>query len=245
MDFLAVLRAESERFAELAATADPSRTVPSCPDWAIADLVWHLGEVQWFWAADIERRATDPASLESTKPSRPDSYDDLRSWGREQSAYLVDQLARTDDDVTVWTWSPPHQTVGFIRRHQVQEAAVHRWDLERAVLGANDDERPDPLDGASASDSIDEVLHVTLPWGVSVEKPLTGSVHLHCLDVEGEWFIDRVGAVERVHAKGNVALRGSASDLLLTLYRRLPLDAVEIIGDESVARDLLARIDTT
>jgi hypothetical protein len=39
-------------------------------------------------------------------------------------------------------------------------------------------------------------------------------------------------------------LRGSASDLLLALYRRIPLDGLEVVGDASVADEVLARINT-
>ena len=47
--------------------------------------------------------------------------------------------------------------------------------------------------------------------------------------------------VTREHAKGDAAIRGPADDLLLVLWRRLPLDAVEVIGDRAVAERLLAR----
>ncbi len=40
--------------------------------------------------------------------------------------------------------------------------------------------------------------------------------------------------VTREHAKGDVAARGPASDLLLLLYGRLDLDAVEVLGDAAV-----------
>ena len=38
-------------------------------------------------------------------------------------------------------------------------------------------------------------------------------------------------------------MRGSAADLLLVLWRRLPLDAVEVIGDRATAERLVARTD--
>ena len=64
-DPLGAIRLESDRFYALAEGADPSRPVPSCPEWTVADLVWHLGEVHWFWATDIELRATDPDTVEA------------------------------------------------------------------------------------------------------------------------------------------------------------------------------------
>jgi hypothetical protein len=52
-------------------------------------------------------------------------------------------------------------TVGFIRRHQVQEAVVGRWDVRSAASN----NVPDPIDAEVASDSIDEFLAISpAPW---------------------------------------------------------------------------------
>ncbi len=131
-------------------------------------------------------------------------------------------------------------SVRFVRRHQVQETAVHRWDMQSAAS----DGIPDPIGAEAASDSIDEFLTVSLPYGVNQHKPLSGSVHLHCTDVAGEWFIEPDGRVDRAHATGDVSLRGTASDLLLALYNRIPVDALDITGDEPLARHLIERVDT-
>ena len=242
MDFLAAIRRESDRFHELASTADPEARIRSCPDWSVADLVWHLGEVHWFWASIVERRAADPEAVEADKPARPGDHAALLEFGRAQADRLVAVLeAAPDDTVPVWTWAlaDADHTVGFVRRHQVQEAAVHRWDLEDAVGGA-----AAPVDAEPAADAVDEMLAITLPWGVHADKPLPGTVHLHCTDVDGEWFIANDGQVERTHAKGDVAIRGGASDLLLGLYGRIPLERLEVIGDATLARELLDRINT-
>jgi hypothetical protein len=125
----------------------------------------------------------------------------------------------------------------------VQEAAVHRWDIEAA---AGVPSGPSAIDGVAAADSIDELLAVTLPWGVRADKPLSGSVHLHCTDVSdgtGEWLVAADGRVTAEHAKGDAALRGTASDLLLAIFKRIGTETLDIVGDEAVARELLARLD--
>ena len=231
MDFLAEIRRESELFYATADGAETTLTVPSCPDWSIADLVWHLAEVQWFWAEIIETRASGPDSVEQAKPPRPATYEDLLAFGRSQVDRLLSILQENDDATPVWTWAPANQSVGFIRRHQVQEAAVHRWDLQNAAAPGT----AAPIQPDAASDSIDEYLMYSLPWVVNEQKPLPGTVHLHCTDTEGEWFIHPNGQVERLHAKGDVAMRGGASDLLLVLYTRLELSAIDVIGDELLA----------
>jgi hypothetical protein len=65
-------------------------------------------------------------------------------------------------------------------------------------------------------------------------------VHIHCGDVPGEWTLrpaaDGAGFdVVREHAKGDCALRGPANDLLLALWRRFPIDAIDVVGDTAVA----------
>ena len=236
-----MIRRDCERFYRTAGTAHPGRPVPGCPDWTIADLVWHLGETHWFWATVVEERASGPEEVERATPDRPVGHADVVSWGRSQAERMIRLLASTPEDVAVWTWAldEADRNVGFIRRHQVQEAAVHRWDIEQAATGA-----PEPIEPDAASDSVDEVLAVTLPWGVQAEGPLPGSVHLHCTDTEGEWLVHPDGRVEAVHAKGDVAIRGSASDLLLALYARVPLGDLEVIGDASLAQALLDRLHT-
>jgi uncharacterized protein (TIGR03083 family) len=242
MDYLRLIRDEGERFYSSASAADPTFGVPSRSGFTIADLVWGLGEVHWFWASDIELRAREPAEVEASKPPRPARYEQAVSWGRSQLDRLLDVLSATPDDVPVWTWAVDEadHTVGFIRRHQVQETAIHRWDLQDAATTGD----PDPIDAAAASDSIDEFLAVTVPFGVNRSKPLRGTVHLHCTDVDGEWFVEPHGTVERTHSRADVAVRGSASDLLLALYDRVDVETLDVIGDTSLARDLVRRVDT-
>jgi hypothetical protein len=38
----------------------------------------------------------------------------------------------------------------------------------------------------------------------------------------------------REHARGDVALRGSASDLLLFLWQRIPAERLEVFGDATL-----------
>jgi hypothetical protein len=118
-----------------------------------------------------------------------------------------------------------------------QETAVHRWDGEVASGQTT------PVDRGLAIDGIDEFVDVFLPE-VNPSRDLGhGSIHLHSTDGEGEWLITVDGSevqVSRGHAKGDVAVRGSASDLLLVLWRRLPPADVEVLGDGSVLDRFLA-----
>ena len=60
-EYLAVLQRADTRFADAAAQTVLAKgwaaRVPGCPDWSLADLVWHLAEVQHFWAWMVRTRA--------------------------------------------------------------------------------------------------------------------------------------------------------------------------------------------
>jgi hypothetical protein len=66
-----------------------------------------------------------------------------------------------------------------------------------------------------------------------------GSVHLHANDADGEWTLhtdDGIFRVTKGHSKGDVAVRGPASSLVLLLWNRIgPQDAgLEMFGDPAV-----------
>src|SRR5687767_10882696 len=97
VDPLEVIRRESDGFYAAALAADAEVGVPSCPGWNIADLVWHLGEVHWFWATAVEIRATDPEQIEKDKPQRPSDHSELIAWGRSQLDHLISALEAVAD----------------------------------------------------------------------------------------------------------------------------------------------------
>ncbi len=69
------------------------------------------------------------------------------------------------------------------------------------------------------------------------------TIHFHCTDGDGEWLarLGPDGARRHAeHAKGDVAARGTASDLLLFLYGRVGADALEVFGDAALL-DAVAR----
>ena len=83
-------------------------------------------------------------------------------------------------------------------------------------------------------------------WKRDGAAPLGGSVHLHATDTDGEWLVIEAGdrlAFTRGHAKADAAARGTASDLLLLLWRRRGPGDVEVHGDAAVLDRLLARTD--
>lgn len=232
-DLLAALARESAALRAGAISAGFAAPVPSCPEWTVADLVWHVAEVYQFWGFIVATRAANPS--EYVEPDRC-ADDDLLATFDTNLATLTAALSTTPADTTVWTWAGDH-TVGFVQRRMAHETAMHRWDAES---GAGDQHE---IEAMLASDGIDEFLEHMFAGRVAIPEPLAGSVHIHCGDVPGEWTIRPMTAgfdVTREHAKGDCALRGSASDLLLALWRRTGLDAIDVVGDQAVAQRFVA-----
>ncbi|HLN76040.1 MAG TPA: maleylpyruvate isomerase family mycothiol-dependent enzyme [Nocardioidaceae bacterium] len=248
LDYLAHLREESARFVAVLREAPADGQVPTCPDWQPDDLLWHLGEVQWFWGAIVNDRVTDPESLEH--PDRPPSREELLAFFEESTKALQSALAETDPAEHRWTWSDD-QTVGFIRRRQAHEALIHRVDAELTA----DLERA-PMDPALASDGVDEALRVMFagcpPWG-RLELDDTANLRVRATDTGASWRVT-LGRFSGTSPKGKTytdepdievaatdtgedvqaTVEGNASDLDCWLWGRPTVEALHRSGDESV-----------
>ena len=176
IDHERVIAAESERFVAALGRAGGAAAVPTAPAWTADDLLWHLTEVQWFWAAIVAGRLADPAGAEAAVPARPDDREALIALARAGASALVEALAGAADDEPVWTWSDD-RTVGLVRRRQLHEAVIHRVDAEltagsvvtpidpEAVIHRVDAELTagsvvTPIDPEVAVDGVDEVFDV-------------------------------------------------------------------------------------
>jgi len=229
--------------ADAATRAGLDTSVPSCPEWSVADLVWHVGEVHDFWRTMVTERWPEPSPY--VQPGRPGD-DQLVPWYRDGVQRTVEELRATEPDAEVWTWAPRGSNAAWVVRRMAQETAVHRWDAEAAAAGGA---AAPPVDAAIAVDGIDEFFEHFTDDGAEGAAPVGGTVHLHTTDAEGEWLVSEPvpgGRLEVVaeHAKGDAAVRGTASDLLLLLWRRVGLDdpgRFEVFGDADVARRLVAR----
>jgi uncharacterized protein (TIGR03083 family) len=202
--------------------------VPSCPGWTVETLTNHCGCVQWWATAAVRTRATERPDF----PPRPPVVD--AEWFEEGVQELTAALEEAGPEAEVWNFMNQPAQARFWFRRQAHEISVHRWDAENA-RGA-----PAPIETELALDGVDELLDVILPLGYQ-GGDLRGTVHLHATDSpHGEWLIRTVDGellVGHDHQKGDVAVRGTASDLLLWLWGRLPLEAdgFEVFGDRAIA----------
>jgi uncharacterized protein (TIGR03083 family) len=195
-------------------------------DWTMADLVWHIGRVHWMWKTVV----STPITTEQELHDHPDidrvPDDRLLDFAAEQAAGLVAALRTADPAARCYTWFPGQQDVGFVIRHQVQEAAVHRWDAQHA-LGS-----PAPIDATAAADAVEEFLEVSVAnptWPAEDAAPLGAPLVLAATDTGDAWTITdgEPGIVHATHgaADGSATVRGTASELLLWLYERADLPA--------------------
>jgi uncharacterized protein (TIGR03083 family) len=241
LDYLAHIRTESARFVDVLRDCDPEKSVPPCPDWTAADLLWHLTEVQHFWGTIVRERLQAPRD----NPPRPDAYADLLAEFQSSSDALAATLAETPDDVAVWTWSDD-QTVGFIRRRQAHEVLIHRLDAELTADAVTD------FDPDLAVDGVVEAMRVMFggrpPWATWEPTGPTGRARVS--GDEGEWlfrmgklsgtspqsgtvYTDEPGIELLDDATPSFTVTASARDLDAYLWNRPTLTDVEVEGNEN------------
>ena len=246
-DAIAHLRTDGVGLLRIVTDHGVEHPVAACPGWNLGELAWHLGNVWNRWGRIVAEGITTAEAVGAIgRPERP-ADDLLIDWVTAAHTSVLSALTRAGDDTEVWTWTGANRSVAWVERRMAQETAVHRWDAADAV-GV-----PFEIPVAMAADGIDEFLMWFAARRVSEgAAPVGGTVHLHCTDtgsdvtegsddraaVTGEWLVSRLDEsgidFTREHAKGDTAVRGSANDLLLWLWRR-EAGPVEILGDTAVA----------
>lgn len=208
--------------------------VPSCPGWTMADLVWHLFRVQHFWGQIVAGRLTDPEQV----PELPRPGNDRVVAGfRAHAARFVTVLQAADPHTPVWTWAR-QQDAAFVVRHQVQEAAVHRWDAEQAAG------RDFEIDPPTAADALEEFLTFSTGPRAATEPDLGGPIALVATDLPVSWTITDGADSQLAWVRGDpfasaTRIRATTSELLLWAYRRVPPHTLDVHGDAT----RLARFD--
>ena len=230
LDFLGHLQTESAMFLDAAQAADPAARVPSCPDWDADDLLWHLGEVQWFWATIVADDLRTGQQIEDlVEPERPADRAGLLAFYREQSPRLHGVAAEADPAEPRWMWVSDEalHDVAYVRRRQAHEALVHRVDAE---LTAG---RPiSPIDVGLAADGV-AGIDVCTPWywaeAAGREMPIGPARRRYGFDPVGCRMLDAWWDAGNPETEVAQSLRCySPADLVLLLEGTgLRLDGVE------------------
>ncbi len=234
--------------------ADLSVTVPTCPDWTLADLVRHIGgNLRSTETAVRTGTAVEDPGRQVPDAAGPDGDDPwaLDAWLADAAARFAGTLrdAGPDAEARVWAF---RRSTAFWARRAANDLVVHRADAAGTVH-ADYTVAPE-----LAADAIDELLELFSDPQVAGSSPqlaeLRGpgrSIHLHATDTEAglaaEWLIE-LGTDgftwRRGHEKATVALRGPLADVLRVFYRRLPADSerVEVLGEAALLGFWLERV---
>jgi uncharacterized protein (TIGR03083 family) len=237
IDYPSVIRENAVALAESVRAAGLDAPVPTCPDWKTADLAAHITGVHTWVEMMVRTRSQERIDREALPPmfSEHDGVDAVCIGVQERAGALIKTLSEADPDEPVWNWSVNQpKTAAFWPRRMAQETVIHRADADSAAANV-----PTVVPTDVAVDGIDELLTVFLPARASFlgNVSLGGSLHVHTEDGGGEWLVRCEGAecsVTREHAKGDAAVRGGASELLLFMWNRAPVGTVETFGDQSV-----------
>lgn len=246
--WLTSLRADATAFRAVAAEADLSAPVPTCPGWTVLDLIHHLGGVYRWVGALLNRGLTtnpEPGLHQEIMAEGMPEADAALVWWDEQAQGITKTLEALDPHTPAWNWAPQAKIASFWHRRMAHETAVHRWDIQMAQGMA------EPIEDKLAIDGVGEVLDSWLPAGRR-RGPADrfGVVQLVATDEPHEWFVRLRGAgialldtatlFNDTDPAEQVVAAGNASDLLLALWGRVGWDTLEVGGDESLLDALRA-----
>jgi uncharacterized protein (TIGR03083 family) len=247
------VRMEGGRLATAAGEAGPEAPIPTCPDWAVRDLVLHVGAVHRWVTEYVRGGHTQAGAVDFATARGPRPADaDLVDWFLNGHAALVAALESASPDLQAWTFLPAASPLAFWSRRQAHETCIHRVDAELAAARTLS-----PVGAAFAADGIDElVVGFASARGRRPEdegqEPT--SIAIRCTDHDASWIV-RLGpegvaatAADTQSAQGtksdgapDCTVRGASADLYLTLWRRATPEPLSIEGDRRAFELLLDR----
>src|SRR5215207_4482646 len=206
--------AQTRLLRDVVAGADLSVTVPTTPDWTLAQLLRHVGGN--LRAVELAVRSGEAV----TEPERqvpdhagPDGGDPaaLDAWLAESADRMAATLREAGRDLQAQVWVVRWPTGTWARR-AAHDALVHRADAAGAV-GAGFPVAPDLAAAALDAEWLVEVGPSGFTW-------------------------------RRGHEKATVAVRAPLADLLRVVTRRLSPDTagVEVLGDRQLLAAWLERL---
>ncbi|MFD6424286.1 maleylpyruvate isomerase family mycothiol-dependent enzyme [Streptomyces sp. NPDC060198] len=239
--------------------ADLAAKVPTCPEWTLRDLAVHVGGAHR-WAGEMVRTGAREELADERVPGfggpdlgGPDGTPDgaeyraaLDAWLTEGAAATVAALREAGPDAAVWSWGGDARAAFWARR-MTHETVVHLADAA-LTTGAVYTQEPEV-----AADTIDEWLSIVLHAqrsGDPEAAELRGggrSLHLHATDrPDVGWLVgfDEDGLTwQRAHAEATVTVRGTLTDLMLLMNRRIApgAEGLEVLGEAALLDFWLAR----
>src|SRR5580765_6660299 len=117
-EYCAAIRQEGHALGAAAHVAGVDTTVPSCPDWQVADLLGHVGRLYRWVAGIVAAGGVDPADHWSD--AEPPAPNERLDWFDAGVDLVVDALRRVDPAHPAWSWTTDN-TAGFWARRQANE----------------------------------------------------------------------------------------------------------------------------
>jgi hypothetical protein len=234
-DYLTELKTEAAGLRSVCGPDVLDRVAPSRPDTTVAGLLLELARL-YRWSVDAlftppseDRDLPEPAPLEARGPAVLDVYD-------QALAAVLDAVEARGADAPAWTWAPVEWRAEFWHRRVAVATGLARWDAQMAV-GATA-----PVPVALAAETVAEVFEAFIPSGArrGAYPEATGLVQLFAQDADATWFVrlreGRVALLDQPDARTELQARaaGSASDIALALWGRLPFGICDVVGDESL-----------
>ena len=244
--YVEALRRQGELLADAARRSGLAAAVPSCPGWAVRDLLRHTGYVHRWATGFVAEGHTDPggASEEEILGQGP-ADTELPGWFREGHAALVRALSAADPGLNCWAFLPAPSPLAFWARRQAHETAIHRVDAEQAAAGTAwraASGNGTSFEPAFAADGVDELVMGFLARSIKRGNwaGLDGSLAIHADDGTAggaDWLIaggqDAPG-VSRDTGRADCEVAGPASELYLMLWNRGPADRLQVTGDPGI-----------
>jgi len=241
-DHLDQLDGEGARLAAVLAATSPDAPVPSCPEWALRDLAFHLGGVHRWATAFVAGSHTEPGQVDFATQAGPRPSDAaLAEWVVAGHAALVTTLRDTSPDLACWTFMPAPSPLAFWARRQAHETTIHRVDAELAARRS-----PTPVTTAFGADGVDEFLTGFVPRrraNRTDEPPRT--LAISCADAPDRWHLT-LGPDPAAHRGDGVeaadcVVEANASDLFYAVWNRHSTAGFSLKGDAAVFEQLLGR----
>jgi uncharacterized protein (TIGR03083 family) len=235
--WLAHLRRETERFADVVTQSPMRAHVPAYPDFTVYSLAVHIGRVLRLFHDVVDGGGGDYLAAEVP------GEQGVADWVLAALDPLVTLLAQVAPDKVVHL---PHQLgdrpAGLIAPQVTVEVGVHRWDAE-SVLGEHV-----PIPSDLAVQEVESVFANFVPrLASSGVADIGGSVWLQTTDASAAWSA-RVsdGALVTEHALGRpddaaVTVTGLAQDIALLVWKRAvpPRPELDVAGSADVLKRFL------
>ncbi|WP_326557324.1 maleylpyruvate isomerase N-terminal domain-containing protein [Micromonospora sp. NBC_01796] len=253
MTFSEQLRLIDERStafrAAVAAAPSLDMQVPTHPERTLFDLVRHVGMGRRKAAAVVAAGPADGPPEKSVwegGAGAPRERDALLAWWTESIEQLASVLREAGPERDCWTWwgdSQSPQTSGSWARRQIHEIAVYTYDAQLTV-GV-----PQPLPEEVALDGFDDcqftLCSTTVAWP---HEPAVVEYHAsegHSWRLRLSQDGARAARLPRPDAgegpdAPDASAQGTASDLVLVFYNRIPLDSLKLKGDRRIFDQLIA-----